>query len=84
MGVVGIALRGFGKALGKLAKKKKKKTFLDRESKVVKRIKQRKRDDAVFKGVMGAGAVTGYAGVKIDSELKDKERRRKYPRPRAK
>ena len=76
-GLVGIALRGFGKALGKLAKKKKKKTFLDRESKVIKRIKQRKRDDAIFKGVLAGTGLAGLTGVRMESAMRDKERRKK-------
>tara|TARA_R100001440_G_scaffold54443_1_gene74332 strand:+ start:2203 stop:2448 length:246 start_codon:yes stop_codon:yes gene_type:complete len=76
-GLVGIALRGFGKALGKLAKKKKKKTFLDRESKVIKRIKQRKRDDAIFKGVLAGTGLVGLTGVRMESAMRDKERRKK-------
>jgi len=74
MGIFGIAKKGLG-LLGK--KKKKKKTFLDRpESKVIKRIKQRKRDDAIFKGIMGGTAATGYIGIKLESQMRDKEKYR--------
>ena len=79
MGVVGTALRGFGKALGKIAKKKKKKTFLDRESKVVKRIKQRKRDDAIFKGVLAGTGLAGLTGVRMESAIRDRKRKKKTP-----
>ena len=76
MGLVGAALRGFGKALGK---KKKKKTFLDRESKVVKRIKQRKRDDAIFKGVLAGTGLAGLTGVRMESAIRDRKRKKKTP-----
>jgi hypothetical protein len=79
MGVVGTALRGFGKALGKISKKKKKKTFLDRESKVVKRIKQRKRDDAIFKGVLAGTGLAGLTGVRMESAIRDRKRKKKTP-----
>ena len=74
MGIFGIAKKG----LGLLGKKKKKKTFRDRaESKVIKRIKQRKRDDAIFKGVLAGTGLVGLTGVRMESAMRDKERRKK-------
>tara|TARA_R100001460_G_scaffold31294_2_gene61614 strand:+ start:383 stop:607 length:225 start_codon:yes stop_codon:yes gene_type:complete len=74
MGIFGIAKKG----LGLLGKKKKKKTFRDRaESKVIKRIKQRKRDDAIFKGIMGGTAATGYIGIRLESQMRDKKKKSK-------
>tara|TARA_R100001480_G_C4647381_1_gene170309 strand:+ start:329 stop:574 length:246 start_codon:yes stop_codon:yes gene_type:complete len=81
MGIFGIAKKGLG-LLGK--KKKKKKTFLDRESKVIKRIKQRKRDDAIFKGVLAGTGLVGLTGVRVENAIRDKERRGKYPKHGAK
>jgi len=82
MGIFGIAKKGLG-LLGK--KKKKKKTFLDRsESKVIKRIKQRKRDDAIFKGIMGGTAATGYIGIKLETTIRDSEKMRKAQKKKSK
>ena len=82
MGILGIAKKGLG-LLGK--KKKKKKTFLDRsESKVIKRIKQRKRDDAIFKGIMGGTAATGYIGIKLETTMRDSEKMRKAQKKKSK
>tara|TARA_B100001059_G_scaffold207870_1_gene219705 strand:- start:668 stop:916 length:249 start_codon:yes stop_codon:yes gene_type:complete len=82
MGIFGIAKKGLG-LLGK--KKKKKKTFLDRsESKVIKRIKQRKRDDAIFKGIMGGTAATGYIGIKLETTMRDSEKMRKAQKKKSK
>tara|TARA_R100001463_G_scaffold72019_1_gene125896 strand:- start:62 stop:304 length:243 start_codon:yes stop_codon:yes gene_type:complete len=80
MGIFGIAKKG----LGLLGKKKKKKTFLDRESKVIKRIKQRKRDDAIFKGIMGGTAATGYIGIKLETTMRDSEKMRKAQKKKSK
>ena len=82
MGIFGIAKKG----LGLLAKnKKKKKTFLDRpESKVIKRIKQRKRDDAIFKGIMGGTAATGYIGIRLESQMRDIEKSREAKKKKSK
>jgi len=82
MGIFGIAKKGLG-LLGK--KKKKKKTFLDRsESKVIKRIKQRKRDDAIFKGIMGGTAATGYIGIKLETTIRDSEKMKKAQKKKSK
>lgn len=81
MSIFGIAKKGLG-LLGK--KKKKKKTFLDRESKVIKRIKQRKRDDAIFKGIMGGTAATGYIGIKLETTMRDSEKMRKAQKKKSK
>jgi len=82
MGIFSIAKKGLG-LLGK--KKKKKKTFLDRsESKVIKRIKQRKRDDAIFKGIMGGTAATGYIGIKLETTMRDSEKMRKAQKKKSK
>ena len=82
MGIFGIAKKGLC-LLGK--KKKKKKTFLDRsESKVIKRIKQRKRDDAIFKGIMGGTAATGYIGIKLETTMRDSEKMRKAQKKKSK
>ena len=82
MGILGIAKKGLG-LLGK--KKKKKKTFLDlSESKVIKRIKQRKRDDAIFKGIMGGTAATGYIGIKLETTMRDSEKMRKAQKKKSK
>jgi len=81
MSIFGIAKKGLG-LLGK--KKKKKKTFLDRESKVIKRIKQRKRDDAIFKGIMGGTAATGYIGKKLETTMRDSEKMRKAQKKKSK
>tara|TARA_A100001011_G_scaffold330430_1_gene356242 strand:+ start:1033 stop:1281 length:249 start_codon:yes stop_codon:yes gene_type:complete len=70
MSIFGIAKKG----LGLLGKKKKKKTFLDRESKVIKRIKQRKRDDAIFKGGLIGTGIVGITGLRMESAIRDKER----------
>ena len=77
MGIFGIAKKG----LGLLAKnKKKKKTFLDRpESNVIKRIKQRKRDDAIFKGVLAGTGLAGLTGVRMESAIRDRKRKKKTP-----
>ena len=77
MGIFGIAKKG----LGLLAKnKKKKKTFLDRpESKVNKRIKQRKRDEAIFKGVLAGTGLAGLTGVRMESAIRDRKRKKKTP-----
>jgi hypothetical protein len=81
MGIFGIAKKG----LGLLGKKKKKKTFRDRaESKVIKRIKQRKRDDAIFKGIMGGTAATGYIGIKLETTIRDSEKMRKAQKKKSK
>ena len=82
MSIFGIAKKGLG-LLGK--KKKKKKTFLDRsESKVIKRIKQRKRDDAIFKGIMGGTAATGYIGIRLESQIRDSEKMKKAQKKKSK
>jgi len=82
MGIFGIAKKGLG-LLGK--KKKKKKTFRDvSESKVIKRIKQRKRDDAIFKGIMGGTAATGYIGIKLETTMRDSEKMRKAQKKKSK
>jgi len=81
MSIFGIAKKG----LGLLGKKKKKKTFRDRaESKVIKRIKQRKRDDAIFKGIMGGTAATGYIGIKLETTMRDSEKMRKAQKKKSK
>ncbi len=81
MSIFGIAKKG----LGLLGKKKKKKTFRDRaESKVIKRIKQRKRDDAIFKGIMGGTAATGYIGIKLETTIRDSEKMRKAQKKKSK
>ena len=61
MGIFGLAKKGFG-LLGK-----KKKPL---ESKTYKNLKKRKRDDAIFKGVLGGGALTGYVGIRLESYRK--------------
>jgi hypothetical protein len=81
MGIFGIAKKGLG-LLGK--KKKTKKTFRDRESKVIKRIKQRKRDDAIFKGIMGGTAATGYIGIRLESQMRDIEKSREAKKKKSK
>ena len=82
MSIFGIAKKGLG-LLGK--KKKKEKTFRDlSESKVIKRIKQRKRDDAIFKGIMGGTAATGYIGIKLETTMRDSEKMRKAQKKKSK
>ena len=82
MCIFGIAKKGLG-LLGK--KKKKEKTFRDRsESRVIKRIKQRKRDDAIFKGIMGGTAATGYIGIKLETTMRDSEKMRKAQKKKSK
>ena len=77
MGIFGIAKKGFG-LLGR--KKKVKKPFSVKEAtdraanKTLKKLKKRKRDDAIFKGVAVGGAATGYVGVRLEAEKKDRER----------
>ena len=82
MSIFGLAKKGFG-LLGK--KNKIKKPFSVKEAtdraanKTLKKLKKRKRDDAIFKGVMGGGALTGYVGIRLESEMSD---RQKYRSPK--
>lgn len=86
MGIFGIAKKG----LGLLGKKKVKKPFSVKEAtdraanKTLKKLKQRKRDDAIFKGIMGGTAATGYIGIKLETTMRDSEKMRKAQKKKSK